>query len=75
MARSYQKSRTISRNVGVCMSVGNNIARITLETDYVCFQLFPFCFEILITNMVCISIHILSLTTRLTFTIDNTFFD
>ena len=57
------------------MNIGNNISRITLESDYVCFQLFPFCFEIMITNMVGISIHILSFTTRLTFSIDHTFFD
>jgi len=57
------------------MNIGNNISRITLESDYVCFQLFPFCFEIMITNIVIISIHILSFTTRLTFSIDQTFFD
>jgi len=57
------------------MNIGNKISRITLESDYVCFKLFPFCFEILITNIVSISIHILSLTTRLTFSIDQTFFD
>jgi len=57
------------------MNIGNNISRITLESDYVCFQLFPFCFEIMITNMVGISIHILSFTTRLTFSINHTFFD
>ena len=57
------------------MNIESKISRITLESDYVCFKLFPFCFEILITNIVSISIHILSLTTRLTFSIDQTFFD
>ena len=57
------------------MNVGNSIIRITLESDYICLKLFPFCFEILITNIVYISIHIISLTTRLTFSIDETFFD
>ena len=57
------------------MNIESKISRITLESDYACFKLFPFCFEISITNIVSISIHILSLTIRLTFSLDSPFFD
>jgi|10_taG_2_1085330.scaffolds.fasta_scaffold87055_3 hypothetical protein len=57
------------------MGIGNYNAQITLESNYVCLKLFPFCFEISITNIVYISIHVLSLTIRLTFSLDSPFFN
>ncbi len=55
--------------------MNNNLFRIDLQSDYFCLSIFPIAFEIIITNIVCISFHIFSLTTRLTFSTDFGFFD
>ncbi len=57
------------------MKIGNDLIHFVFDDDYICFQLFPLCFYIMVTNMIIITFHIFSISFSIHISKDNNFFN
>jgi len=57
------------------MRIGNDLIHFEFDDDYICFQLFPLCFYVMVTNMIIITFHIFSISFSIHISKDNNFFN